>query len=150
MRKLSIALVMLSLGLLLSTSQAFGFALIDPFTGEEYFGPVEFKMFDWTIGRQYTYDTTNNEWDPEGARAGLPGGASSIPNGGDGTDDDGVEDSWGLFRVTQIVTPDGDELWGPSQSGEELTGYFYGFDDSYISAGLTDIDIGSVSGFVDL
>lgn len=147
-KQLSIALVMLSLVLLLSTSEAFAFALIDPFTGTDYFGPVVFKIFDWSIGRNYTFDAVNTEWDPEGARAGLPGGAGSIPDA-ILTAGDGVEDSWGLFRVTTVNKPNGDVLWASSAT-EELTGQFYGFDDAYISAGVADTDVGSLSGFIDL
>jgi len=146
MKKISLILAVLCLTLVLTAPSAFAFSL--SLNGQPYLGPVEFKIFDWTIGRQYQYDGANNEWDPEGARAGLPGGATSIPDA-TVTAGDGVEDSWGLIRVSQIVTPNGDPVWN-SSAAEELTGYFYGFDDAYLTAGATDIDIGSIGGFIDL
>lgn len=152
MRKFSlIALAVLFIGLMVS-SQAFGFALIDP-SGNPYLGPIEMKFYDWTIGRQYPTYIPNPSpppdgwWVPEGARAGLPGGASNVPDA-TLTGGDCVEDSWGILILTSI-TDGTNNVWTPS-STEEITGYMYGFDDAYIDLVDTDYHVGQVGGFLDL
>lgn len=114
-----------------------------------YVGPVEIKFYDYTIGRAYTL--TGGQWIPEGPRAGLPGGAQPLTNGTYyPVGADSVEDSWGVLGVAGIY-PGGSlvPLWVPSVN-EELTAYYYGFNDAYIASTATGIDLGNVGGMLDL
>jgi len=142
-------MIFLLIGLFLLTgSAAYGFSLIHPTTGP-YTGPVSFKFYDWTIGREYTLDPANGIWTPEGANNGLPGGAQQLTDGVL-TARDNVEDSWGILTMTQITTPLGVPLWAPSAS-EEITGIIYGYDDVYLRFNSpTSIDAYQKGGFIAL
>lgn len=108
--------------------------------------PVEFlisDLFDW--GRLYNYNGGTNTWSPinpnpyngqagNAMAAGVPGNAN------------GSEDSWGVAQVDQIQTlPNpGTLLFDKDVAGSgEITIFFWGFDDDYIS--LPDISSGNAS-----
>lgn len=115
MKKMSLLFVVLCLGVALSASQAFAFSLIDPDTSSPYFGPVKFKFSHFTVGTLYPPGTF------------LPVGSA-----------DGIEDAWGIAKVTTINKDgaDPDILWSDGTAGEELTVMFYGLDDNFVSIPL--------------
>lgn len=123
MKKLSLVLAVLFLGLGLTASQAFGFAL----TGN-YLGPLDFKFSDHGMGNlgwnflPFTYGNADN-----------------------------IEDAWGIFKVTTIKDPLTRTLWYDGKDGEELTGIYYGIDDDYWAPdGLGGVNIQSISGHIDV
>jgi len=126
MKKFSVLTLIILAGVMMVGQTAFAFTL------GGYTGPVEFKFFDWTIGRQYNLDTTTGTWVSEGARAGLAGGNQNLVNGAI-TNADGIADSWGILNVTQITDADGNPVWN-SSSTERIHGVIWGFDDTYVSA----------------
>ena len=135
-----------------------------------YTGSVTLKFYDWTIGREYNavYDDGDNliGWDPEdpannwngsGDDNGLPNPTSgsgydlqSVPNGSPFTPD-GVEDSWGIITMTQILGGL-QSLWTTGDGGEYINGIISGFDDAYINlpSGGSTVEVGQVGGLLEL
>lgn len=147
MKRTNIAILAMAILALASTS-AFAFDL------DGYTGPIKMKFEDWTVGRQYDVDLDNGVWVPENdSRSGLSNGATTLPLLATEGDDnsDGVEDSWGILTVTNIMKPTGSlNLWTPS-ANEYLLGITYGFDDAYLTSVSTGgVNIGQVGGILDL
>jgi len=109
---------------------------------------VEMKFYDWTIGRQYTYDAGSNTWVSEGARAGLAGGNQNLVNGVL-TAADEVTDTWSLINITSMNDSKGNSLWS-NIGNEQISGYMSGGNDVYITQTSTGIDIGTVGTFMYL
>ncbi|MBF0217293.1 MAG: PEP-CTERM sorting domain-containing protein [Candidatus Omnitrophica bacterium] len=134
MRKIILAMAILSVGLMMASSQAFAFALVDPVSGEQFFGDVQIKYNDYDFGTVYNFNAGTGQYDPINS----PGGNSLTP-GVTNLAVDGVSDSWGIAGVTSILKDPGvsnpafDTLWTPSTT-ESLEIVFYGLNDIRISA----------------
>lgn len=67
---------------------------------------------------------------------------------------DGVEDNWGIFRVTTIMDTapaTSVDVWTSATSNYEITGMFYGLDVAAVAAaGFAGFDVGFVGGALDL
>lgn len=128
MRKLGLFITALVFVLGTST-QAQAFSLAN-----NYEGPLSFKFRDFSVGNIYQQSS-----------------------GGYGQSDN-VEDAWGIFKVTSIVSEDGSvsNLWSDGLNGEELTGMYYGLDDDFwtvdpgVVPGTFEFNIQSVGGRIDL
>ncbi len=124
MRKLSLLVLGLTM-VLLNTPSASAFVLAG-----DYFGPLEFKFTDFSEGKLYA------DGDPGEGAYGLS---------------DGVEDAWGIFKITTIKTPAVTTLWFDGKDGEELTGMFYSLDDDFFSVdAFGNLNIQSVGGFIEV
>lgn len=134
MKKILLTMLVLSIGLLMATSQAFAFAMVDPATGDAYFGDIQIKYNDYDFGTVYNYNAQTNQYDP----ANNPGGNSLTPDVTNLTPD-GTVDSYGIAGVTSILKDPGasnpalDTLWTPSLT-ESLEIVFSGLNDIRISA----------------
>lgn len=101
--------------------------------------PVEFPisdLFDW--GRLYNYNAGTNTWTPANVNPydGSTGVPPAVINAGTMGNANGQEDTWGIAQVDQIQTlPSGTLLFDKDIPGSgELTIFYWGFDDDYISA----------------
>lgn len=162
MKKISLILAMLCLGITMTTSSAMAFSL-----SGSYAGPVKFEFGSFDSGTT-GYPAPGAgvvvaDWPGVGAGGSLGGpGADGVagsaaptsnpaspyvpgvaPDGniyGAGTAN---EDSWGIFDVSRIVNPgNGATLWTKGDNGEFLTGYFHNEVDHYVKQTGTD----SISG----
>lgn len=133
-----LAVAVLAVGSLVSQASAFS---LGGYTGE-----LEFKFFDWTIGRQYTEN--NGVWTPEGARAGLAGGGQTLTNGVIRTPD-GIADSWSLLNITSINDNNGNTLWS-NIGTEQLSAHMYGGDDIFIKTVTDGVAIGEAGVFMEI
>lgn len=98
-----------------------------------YIGPVKLKFSDLDTGTLYTkagdYTTVG-----EAAMDLLP--QIAVPNRF------GIEDSWGISRLTVIETvPGGDTLWSRTTADSEIVAIFWGERDTYIKQTVTGPDI---------
>jgi len=114
--------VVVALGMLASSAFAFSFT-------QEYVGAIKFKFSDYSTGSLY--------------------GSSSEDGYGNA---DGEEDAWGIFKVSGILSDDGNDttLWYDGKDGEQLTGIYYGIDDDYWLLDGTGLTIESVGGHLNL
>jgi len=120
---------------------------------------VEFDvqdLYDW--GRTYTfaggvYTPSNlNPYDPGGINNPTVAITADSTNGGLGYAD-GTEDTWGIAQIDQIVSiPPGTTLFDKTVDPYEITVFFWGFDDDFITSpdGLGKSSIGSVGGRVQI
>lgn len=160
MRKISLILAVLCLGITMTTSSAMAFTLAGGYTG-----PVKFEfgsfdsgttgypapgagavIADWPgVGADGVAPLPLVPTDPSIGADGVSG--SPAPNSnpaslyGAGFSGDGnfypagtaKEDSWGIFDVSRIVVPvSGATLWEKGDNGEFLTGYFHNEVDHYV------------------
>ncbi len=121
---------------------------------QAYAVPVEFLMadlFDW--GRLYVPDGANSEWDPTNTNPYDGSTGTSIPYGST-TGADTQEDSWGVAQVDQIETQPtpGTLLFDKDAPGaDELTVFFWGFDDNeIIPAGGSSAVINAIGGHAEI
>jgi hypothetical protein len=129
---------MLFFGLAVTVSSAYAFALVDPITGNPYYGPVDFKL----SGYSYSADTT---YDP-GTTYGLDE-TYLISNVG------GLyPETWAIVNLTSIEIPgSSDQVWSSSGSGERIYGLVYGLYDWNVSPGGTfGVQISQIGGLFDL
>jgi len=140
MRKLSLVLALLSLGLVFTTSQALAFSLAGG-----YLGPVKFKISDWSYGTTYT--PVPGGWNPSWDNTGTVvisdstyGQAATYPG----------EDAWGIAKITSIEDLVGNQLWSDISAPEQLTIIYYGIDDDYVAASGGGFNVKSVAGFLDV
>lgn len=106
-----------------TSTQASAFSLAN-----NYEGPLSFKFTDFSTGNLYQQSS------------GVYGNA------------DGNEDAWGIFKVTSIVSDDGNvsNLWFDGKGGQELTGMYYDLDDDFWSVTPDGLNIQSQSGRIDV
>lgn len=136
-------LVLIGLGFIFSASQAFGFELIDPLTGDPYKGNLEIKYNNYDFGTVYVWNGTS--FDP------IPAGGQSLtPSTIYGWD--GVVDSFGIATVADILrypaVPGGisyNRLWAPTLT-ESLEVAFYGLNDIHITTDGKTLDSGAGPG----
>ncbi len=128
MKKTFIVALVLSIGLILS-GNAFALTtenwLIDI---AKVVTPLPQGLYD--RGTLYSLDGSGY-WNP---LPGSPAGALSLQdgvfyNGGR----DGVEDTWGIFRIASIVGSESGTVYNAETAGYQIVGMFYGFDDAYIA-----------------
>jgi hypothetical protein len=110
---------------------------------EGYRGPVEIHYDNWEVINFPVPPTPGVYYDANGP----------------GVFGDGIEDNWGIARVTSIYTRPADgssgvQIWGDGDYGEEITGTFSGIDidifqDLTAGAGLL-YELDSVGGLLDL
>ena len=148
MKKCLCTLMLLAIGLVMTTSQAFAFSIIDPLTGDSYLGEMEIKFNNYDFGTVYTKNAVTGNFDP----INNPGGGQSLIPGAAPVAGDGVVDSFGIATVTSIqrfpAAPGGapaNTLWTPTLS-EALEISFYGLDDIAISADGKTLDSGATAG----
>lgn len=164
MKKVSLILAMLCLGLALVTSQAFAFTL-------DYGGRVKFIFSSFDTGALYLSalpgtviasspaaadaaaiaNATNSDSTTSYPAGSAPGGVPYLTGSA-------REDSWGIFDVSSIVRADnGATLWTRGIAGEYLTGYFHHevdhyvkhvFDDPVTSAPVWEIR--GIEGYIDV
>ncbi len=122
MRKWLPALLILGL-VFCNTSTSSAFVLAGGYTG-----PLKFKFSDFSNGEVTPFST--------------PGYGHA----------DGVEDSFGIFKVTTINADDAFNtlLWFDGKDGEELTGMYYNLDDDLRNASGGGVDIESINGKLDI
>ena len=115
-------------------------------TASAYAVPVEFlvsDLFDW--GRLYSYNGVTNTWSPTNVNP-YNGVAGNAMVGGVPGNANGSEDSWGVAQIDQVQTlpSPGSLLFDKDIPGSgELTVFFYGFDDDYLS--VPDLVSGNTS-----
>ncbi len=132
MKKSILTAVILSIGLMMASSQAFAFALIDPVSGDEYFGDVQIKYNNYDFGTIYSFNAGTGNFDAVNS-----GSESLTPDTTDLTYD-GVVDSFGIATVTSILKEFGtgnavlDTVWTPSLT-DSLEVRFWGLNDIRIS-----------------
>ena len=124
-------------------------------TANAHASPVEMDLvdlYDW--GRLYDFNISTNAWDPITQNPYDLTLGTSIPAGSTIGYADGLEDSWGIAQVDQILLGSG----GPSIFDKDLPGspeitiFFWGFDDDYMGFpdALNKVSIGSVGGRVEV
>ena len=124
MRKFMTTLLILGVVVLMSASRASAFTILN-----DYAGPLEFKFSDFSDGTLYGSDS---------------GGYGNA---------DGVEDSFGIFKVSSIKNAIAQTLWFDGKDGEELTGMYYNIDDDFwtvTGSPITSTNIQSVNGIIDV
>jgi len=118
MKKIIITVAFLMLAIGVNINYAAALSL-DP-----YFGPVSIKLQNYEV-------VTNPAVNPDGSIAFS----------------DGLEDNWGIFKVTSIEAGDS-TIWQDNKNGEHLTGMFYGFDIAAITpllGGKTQVDMANTN-----
>lgn len=122
--------------LLAQPAQAFSFL-------EPYSGPIIIKIADFTDSALYSWSGSAVSCGSVGACDGLSQTAPTMGFNSDGTFGTPTppatreEDSWGIFKVTSIHKDNLAQttLWFDSKDGEELTGIFWGIQDSFVDIG---------------
>lgn len=120
-------------------------------TGTIYATPVEFDvvdLFDW--GRLYSYASPT--YTPTNANPFDGSLGTAITENTPGSAD-GMEDTWGTAQIDQILLqPANDIVWDKDLTGQELTVFFWGFDDDFISNPnlLGESTLGSVGGRIEV
>jgi len=122
MKKLTLILAILALGIAFTTSSAMAFSL------GGYTGLVKFKFNNWDYGTLYAPGTNNP--------------ADGVASGN--------TDSYGIFTVTSITDLVGNNLWNQTP-GESLEGWFYGLsDDGEVFDGTGSGNIWSMGGKLEM
>jgi hypothetical protein len=117
-----------------------------PLTGQGMAAGTEItiKLGNYDVGTQYPVPTPTTghsgmpfATDPAGVCAGaaavdLIPGQVLTPNAIAGTYCPGIEDTWGIFKITRIEDPLGHSVWTPAVKGHQLNVLFYGEQDIYV------------------
>ncbi|MFH1593623.1 MAG: PEP-CTERM sorting domain-containing protein [Candidatus Omnitrophota bacterium] len=137
MKKLLIASLILSIGLVAGAGKALAL-------------PVTISLdaiYDWGT----SYALAGSTWTAATSNPYFPAGAGQPQGFTDGVQKaaDGLEDSYGIFRVNTMKVGT-TKIFDRATSAFELTGMFYGFDDIYLNGTMSNATIFSVGGSVDL
>ena len=133
-----------------------------PHFGQVYVGPIKINMINYdaatlypSLGDGFSTGFSGAPTNIVGIKGGVnqldaltasqASGAKTTPN----NYGNGLDDVWGIAKVTAITTPTGDIVWTPSVKMTEITAKFYGEQDFHISQHQTSQIIDGVGLHVD-